>query len=173
MTTRAPAVLTNPKDRAWYSARSPPSCSVFMLFLLQVNDKNFFLALKKNHLYLTHPVHEVVHASEVCSHTDLISLHCLVAAHHVEAGRAPSVEYNCWYLSSISCGIFQIFKYCMWKPGAHLQWNINIDIDINIVTFKYLEHKYWYFSYIWNINVDTFQIFAKAVGILTNYSLCQ
>ena len=68
-----------------------------MLFLLQVNDKNFFLALKKNHLYLTHPVHEVVHASEVCSHTDLVSLHRLVATHHVEAGRAPSVEHEYRY----------------------------------------------------------------------------
>ena len=73
-----------------------------MLFLLQVSEvssdlkkKLFSRFEKKKHFYLTHPVHEVVHASEVCSHTDLVSLHRLVAAHHVEAGRAPSQEYIC------------------------------------------------------------------------------
>ena len=36
---------------------------------------------------LPHAVHQVVHAGEVGAHADLVLLHGLVAAHHVEAGR--------------------------------------------------------------------------------------
>ena len=56
---------------------------------------------------LTHPVHQVIHTREVCSHADLVFVHGLISAHGVKSwGTFTSLQ--------------NIFKCCFKQTVAHL-----------------------------------------------------
>ena len=47
------------------------------------------------HFWLTHPIHEVIHAGEIRPHADLVGFHRLVSTHHVKARRTPVSDILC------------------------------------------------------------------------------